>query len=1101
MTMLKIFHIVFGLGVINLPSSFAQFEVGYAGVYIGMFVVVIGAVYTNYLSRNIAIMMHSRKVCGYDQLAMYILPDKPYIFIVIKIFLMMSEFSLAYSYMTGAADLFTRAVFSSDFDDGQVVKPPAYYGSLVIVNLGVLPLLFEDNFFASFDRTIIVSNIVALVLIFWIIISTAMAIDDGVSEPGPDPEKTSDPEDYYEWDGVRNAFRTVPAVAFFLALDQTSFFIYLSIDKAQQSHEMWDRINHNAFFFATILGITLGAVGSIAVNRGEAPGLILIGGPVSVDRNAISWESRIATLAYSLILVTTSPPAFLILRDQLMGLVSPKERFDPWRMERRGGGGGEQRRQKTTAPASYDCDVLGRTRRNTERDVVNNSASGGILNSVQLACGSGEDPATDIDRKNSFYVTIFVWLVVFVVSMASTFTLDRISAACATTFTWIVGFFVIGCKIYLNYNGQKVDYNYEYDDDNDDDDFYVEDSEGCHLNGGPEENPAWNEKGAGNTASCGELCRLFWSYSCEFLWLSSDSKASPRVAFQDLAIMFIGAVLLLGYFVSYVSDPEPNKTLAELGMVSVGFFLIFSGVLLFALSECGKALPEVAGPASESESERGSSIADLERLLVPHSLASESTLSSEMEGNRSNQDWEIRREDLTELNYVNEGGFGAIYKYKYLGNVVAVKKSRRRQKGAAVKISQHVSEIKKLMILHHPNIVRMFGICHPSPDEDPWIVMEFVDDTLESAVETDQYSPEHFWRWSVSIASTMQHLDSMRIMHRDLKPNNILIAHFDLPASRTNIKLCDFGFARFQSDRTTQMTMGGTPAYMAPELYKPGKPGATQAKYNSKLDVYSFAMVLYFMWARRPPFADVEAFHLPILVAERGERPNTSCLFASGGSSNGSGLKGRPCDTTASSSSKSSKDTQEIGREEQSVEKTSSGKSHQSSASFEDQKNPHKRANLGLELCHEKPPTALSLTHRGKQLGRPVLKLVKRCWNKDARKRPAFEEIAKTLESLAPEEYMLCESKGTAPAGGCCGGVDDKRARNGECVVYPGESYASSDDVSNSTEYFDALVQKGSRQKSRPSNEDALLSAEYFDTVAAGSEDKIHSFTLENTST
>jgi serine/threonine protein kinase len=105
------------------------------------------------------------------------------------------------------------------------------------------------------------------------------------------------------------------------------------------------------------------------------------------------------------------------------------------------------------------------------------------------------------------------------------------------------------------------------------------------------------------------------------------------------------------------------------------------------------------------------------------------------------------------------------------------------------------------------------------------------------------------------------------VLHRDLKPGNVLLSE-DL---RT-IKLCDFGSARALAEAAT-MTVGvGTMQYMAPEVLNPSDDGAVQ--YDAKIDVYSFGVLLWELFAASKPFAQLQAAQIPMAVCAKKARPS-----------------------------------------------------------------------------------------------------------------------------------------------------------------------------------------------------------------------------------
>ena len=81
-------------------------------------------------------------------------------------------------------------------------------------------------------------------------------------------------------------------------------------------------------------------------------------------------------------------------------------------------------------------------------------------------------------------------------------------------------------------------------------------------------------------------------------------------------------------------------------------------------------------------------------------------------------------------------------------------------------------------------------------------------------------------------AITNSHLKSHNIMHRDLKPQNILVSNDYI------LKITDFGFARYINSNMIIQTLCGSPMYMAPEIMK-------YKKYNDKSDLWSVGIVLY----------------------------------------------------------------------------------------------------------------------------------------------------------------------------------------------------------------------------------------------------------------
>ncbi|EAX94659.1 TKL family protein kinase [Trichomonas vaginalis G3] len=112
-----------------------------------------------------------------------------------------------------------------------------------------------------------------------------------------------------------------------------------------------------------------------------------------------------------------------------------------------------------------------------------------------------------------------------------------------------------------------------------------------------------------------------------------------------------------------------------------------------------------------------------------------------------------------------------------------------------------------------------------------------------------------------AIAIGMKKLHNMRVIHRDLKSLNVLLDRQLYP------KICDFGLSRFVMSEESLLTVNiGTPHWMAPELFE-------NSMYTNKVDVYSYAMVLWELLVGSYPFKGVPAVQIAFLVCKKQERP------------------------------------------------------------------------------------------------------------------------------------------------------------------------------------------------------------------------------------
>jgi len=193
-------------------------------------------------------------------------------------------------------------------------------------------------------------------------------------------------------------------------------------------------------------------------------------------------------------------------------------------------------------------------------------------------------------------------------------------------------------------------------------------------------------------------------------------------------------------------------------------------------------------------------------------------------------------------------------------------------------------ECAVLTQLEHHNIVQIFG---SGSDSDPnlpfYIVMEFVDGvTVEDLLDEQggRLEPRRALKIALGVAEALAyaHKPPLRIIHRDIKPGNILIRHSD-----GMVKVTDFGIAAVLSQRTGR-TAVGTLAYMAPEQ-------ATGLGVDERSDLYALGAMLYEMLTgqrspqlasapSRPPSAWLDGANVPIELRSRIDRLTLGLLRA-----------------------------------------------------------------------------------------------------------------------------------------------------------------------------------------------------------------------------
>lgn len=134
------------------------------------------------------------------------------------------------------------------------------------------------------------------------------------------------------------------------------------------------------------------------------------------------------------------------------------------------------------------------------------------------------------------------------------------------------------------------------------------------------------------------------------------------------------------------------------------------------------------------------------------------------------------------------------------------------------------------------------------------VVTEYAKMDLHTLLRGGSLGEQKAQRITFDLVSAMYYLHSHRILHRDLKPQNILLDR------NMSAKLCDFGFARNMTIGTHVLTsIKGTPLYMAPELLE-AKP------YDHHADLWSLGCIIYEMLAGEPPFSSTSMIHLVRLI-------------------------------------------------------------------------------------------------------------------------------------------------------------------------------------------------------------------------------------------
>ena len=193
---------------------------------------------------------------------------------------------------------------------------------------------------------------------------------------------------------------------------------------------------------------------------------------------------------------------------------------------------------------------------------------------------------------------------------------------------------------------------------------------------------------------------------------------------------------------------------------------------------------------------------------------------------------------------LGDGAMGEVYEVSLGAERFAIKIMHEELAEQDILRERFLREVRLMQALMHPHIVPIldFGWI----GKRLFLVMPYIDGvTLTDVLKAQRFSPLMVWKIFVPLTDALGHAHSQGVVHRDLKPGNIMITYED-----ARLYLLDFGLGKRPAldDRLTEAGISvGTPSYMSPEA-------AAGEEVDPRSDIYSLGIMMYELLLSKLPF-------------------------------------------------------------------------------------------------------------------------------------------------------------------------------------------------------------------------------------------------------